>query len=672
MSDVIKQRIGVLIQQIEEHNYHYYVRDNPVIADVEYDKLMQELIKLENQYPELSIKNSPTKRVGAAPLEYFEPATHRVPMLSLGNVFSADELDAFVKRTKSKDQFSQSIQFVCEPKLDGLAISLLYEDGRLVRAATRGDGKTGEDVTANVRTIRQVPLRLRGDNTPKRLEVRGEIFMPIAGFESLNANAYSRGEKRFANPRNAAAGSIRQLDSAVTAKRPLAFYAYAVGELSDDSPSVNTHFDMLSLLTSWGFPISSEIELKDESRLMDYYSTILQKRLSLPFEIDGVVYKVNDFKLQKELGFVSRAPRWAVAHKFPAQERTTQVLDIEFQVGRTGAVTPVARLDPVEVGGVTVSNATLHNFDELERKDVRIHDTVVVRRAGDVIPEIVKVIFEKRDDAKVLRVNMPEHCPVCGSTITKSNDEAVARCTGGMSCKAQLLESIRHFVSRRAMNIDGLGQKIVEQLVENNLVSSVADLYSLRRDDLLALPRFATKSVDNLLASIEHSKQTTMARFIYALGIREVGEAMSHQLSIAFNHIDELISATEADLLDINEVGPIVAGRITHFFEQAYNRDIINQLLNAGVHWPDASNVKVKSVFNGLKVVLTGTLQSVSRDSAKNQLRTLGASVSGSVSKKTDLLIAGENAGSKLEKAQSLGVKVLTEAEWLTMMEESA
>lgn len=666
----IKQQIDQLREQLREHNYLYYVLDEPSIPDVEYDRLFQQLKQLETAHPELISSDSPTQRVGAQPLAAFQQVQHRIPMLSLDNVFNEEELIAFDRRIRERLNVEGEIQYVCEPKLDGLAVSLLYENGVLVQAATRGDGQTGEDITMNIRTIESIPLRLRGDDYPQILEVRGEVFMPKAGFNRLNEKAIERGEKTFANPRNAAAGSLRQLDSSITRQRPLDMYCYSVGYV-EGGDLADTHHGNLMRLKGWGMRVNPEIEVASgANELQSYHDRILAKRNALEYEIDGIVYKVNDLKLQRELGFVSRAPRWATAHKFPAQEELTTLLGVEFQVGRTGAITPVARLQPVFVGGVTVSNATLHNMDEVARMDVRIGDTVIVHRAGDVIPKVVKVVLERRpNDAEP--VLMPSVCPVCGSDITKAEGEAVARCSGGLFCQAQVKEAIKHFASRKAMDVDGLGDKLVEQMVDQGLIAHVSDLYRLKAEQLAAMERMGDKSAHNLITALENSKSTTLPRFLFALGIREVGEATALNLANYFGNLAALKQADADTLQQVPDVGPIVANHIAAFFQQDHNLEIIDALLAAGVHWQEQQAVDRDSLpLAGKTYVLTGTLTQMTRDEAKQYLLDLGAKVSGSVSKKSDAVVAGEKAGSKLSKAESLGVPVLDETAFIQLLQE--
>ena len=661
VSDAIRERVEALRQQINYHNYRYYVLDDPEIPDSEYDRLMRELQELERRYPELVTPDSPTQRVGAAPLEAFGEVRHRVPMLSLANAFDDDELREFDARVRKLLDTAGPVEYAAEPKLDGLAISLRYEAGRLVQGATRGDGYRGEDVTANVRTIDTIPLRLLGKRWPKVLEVRGEVFMPKSGFRRLNEEARRKGEKPFANPRNAAAGSLRQLDPRITAQRPLAFFAYGWGELSVERLA-DTHAESLLRLRDFGLPIAPQLEvLQGVEACLDYHRRLLQARDALDYDIDGVVFKVNDLDAQARLGYVSRAPRWAIAHKFPAEEALTRVRDVEWQVGRTGALTPVARLEPVQVGGVTVQNATLHNLDEIRKKDIHIGDTVYVRRAGDVIPEIVRVLPERRPpDARP--IELPERCPVCGSEVIKPEGEAIARCTGGLYCPAQRKESIRHFASRRAMDIEGLGEKLVEQLVDKGLVHDPADLYGLTKAQLVSLERMGEKSAQNLLDALERSKRTTLPRFLYALGIREVGEATALALARHFGTLEAIERADEEALQEVPDIGPIVAAHIAAFFRQEHNLEVIERLRRAGVHWPEftSSPSADEQPLAGKTFVLTGAL-SRPRDQVKAELQALGARVTGSVSRKTDYLVAGEEPGSKLDKAKALGVTILDE-----------
>ncbi len=660
-----ESKITELRRQLNEYSYRYHVLDDPIVPDAEYDRLLQELVNLENEYPELVTRDSPTQRVGERPLSEFSQVTHDIPMLSLENAFSNEELIAFDKRIRDRLD-SAEIQYAAEVKLDGLAISLLYQDGKLVRAATRGDGTTGEDVTANIRTIKSIPLALRLTGFPARLEVRGEVFMTKSGFEELNNRQQAEDEKLFANPRNAAAGSLRQLDPRITAARPLHFLAHGIGIVgSGEIPS--SHFDILQSMKTWGLPVSAETErVAGIEECIDFYRKISEKRARLPYEIDGIVFKVDDLKLQAELGFVSRAPRWAVACKFPPEEALTELLDIEVQVGRTGALTPVARLRPVRVGGVTVTNATLHNSDEVQRKDVRAGDTVVIRRAGDVIPEVVRVIAEKRPEASQ-PFRMPGQCPVCGSPAERVEGEAAIRCTGGLHCSAQAIQSIIHYASRTAMDITGLGEKLVEQLFNTGLVSNIADLYQLEHERVAALERMGDKSAENLLRAIETSKNTHFDKFLYALGIREVGETTARNLALHFQ-LDEIKKATQADLCQVRDIGPVVADNIVRFFRDEQNLSIIDQVLRSGVNWESGQNDDIADL-QGKTFVITGTLASLSRAKAKEKLIAKGAKVSASVSGKTDYLIAGENPGSKLDKARELSINIIDETELLEIID---
>lgn len=667
-----KQRAKTLREQIRHHNYRYHVLDDPEVPDAEYDRLMRELQALEAEFPALVSPDSPTQRVGDTPVASFGTVQHLLPMLSLGNAFSEDELQDFHRRVIERLDLSDdgdSLQYAAEPKLDGAAVSLLYEDGRLVRAATRGDGTTGEDITHNIRTIESVPLKLMGEGYPRSLEVRGEVFMPRAGFEAYNEKARAAGEKTFVNPRNAAAGSLRQLDPKLTAERPLDIYVYAVGHVEGgDLPEL--HSEILGRLQEWGLKVCPESRVVNGvAGCLEFYEDIGARRDRLAYDIDGVVYKVDNIRLQRELGFVSRAPRWAIAHKFPAQEELTVVKAVEFQVGRTGAMTPVARLEPVFVGGVTVSNATLHNMDELHRKDVRVGDTVIVRRAGDVIPEVAGVI-ESRRPSGTKKVALPDECPVCGSHVAREDGEAVARCTGGLICEAQRTEALKHFVSRRAMDIEGLGAKLIEQLVASDRLRTPADIFSLTVEELAALERMGEKSAANLVASIEKSKQTTLARFLFGLGIREVGEATAASLAAHYGQLANVVEASEEDLQTVDDVGPVVAARIRAFLDESHNVDVINALRNSGVTWPetDAKTISADGALQGKTFVLTGTLPTMTRDEAKDRIVALGGKVSGSVSGKTSYLVAGEKAGSKLAKAEKLDVPIIDEDELLELL----
>lgn len=670
MSDKkIQQRLNTLRNEINSHNYLYYVLDNPEIPDSEYDRLMNELTDLEHQHPELITSDSPTQRVGATPLDSFSEVQHEVPMLSLGNAFTDQDMEDFDRRIREGVE-SENIEYAAEPKLDGLAISLLYEKGILIRGATRGDGRTGEDVTLNIRTIDAIPLKLRGKDFPPVIEVRGEVVMPKAGFEKLNQQQLEKNEKPFVNPRNAAAGSLRQLDPKITATRPLSFYCYGIG-LIDGMSLPNKHSQIMEKLKSWGLRINPESKVVNGLKgCLAYYETLAMKRNDLPDEIDGIVYKVDDIEQQNIMGFVSRAPRWAIARKFPAQEEMTKLLAIDIQVGRTGALTPVARLEPVFVGGVTVSNATLHNQDEIDRLDARVGDSVIVRRAGDVIPQIVSVVKSKRD-GKPRRFHLPDTCPVCGSETARFDDEAVTFCTGGLYCEAQRKEAIKHFASRRAMNVDGLGDKLVEQLVDEGLIHTIADLYRLDVERLVQLDRMAEKSAKNLIDSLEHSKKTTLARFVFALGIHSIGETTAQTLANHFTTLDKIMNADEEILLAIPDVGPIVAENVMTFFKQAHNIEVVEQLISAGISWP---KIKTKSADEqplfGKTFVITGTLATMGRNDAKAALQELGAKVSGSVSKKSDYVVAGENPGSKATKAEELGITILDEKAFTELLKQ--
>ncbi len=660
------RRAAELRREIEYHNYRYYVLDAPVISDAEYDALMRELQALERRYPELVTPDSPTQRVGAPPRPDMGEVRHRVPMLSLDNAFSEEEVRDFDRRVRERLGVGR-VRYSCEPKFDGASVSLRYEEGVLVEAGTRGDGYRGEDVTPNVRTIRTVPLRLQGEGWPRVLEVRGEVVIPKDDFRRLNEERLARGEPPFANPRNAAAGSLRQLDPKVTAARPLAFFPWGFGELSE--PIAERHARALERLRGWGFRVTEHLEVADGiERCLEYYRRILALRDELPFEMDGVVYKVDDLAACERLGYTARAPRWAVAHKFPAEEATTVVEDIVASVGRTGIITPVAVLRPVRVSGVTVTRASLHNQDEVDRKDVRIGDTVIVRRAGEVIPEIVAVVKEKRPRG-ARRWRMPERCPVCGSQVVRLPGEAAHRCMGGLYCPAQRKGAILHFASRRAMDIDGLGEKLVDQLVEKGLVEDPADLYRLRKEDLVALERMGEKSAANLLAAIERSKSTTLARFLYALGIPQVGEATAQALAEHFGDLEAIMEATPERLEEVPDVGPVVARAIRSFFRERHNRDVIRRLLEAGVRWPRPRRRAAGAPLAGMTFVLTGALESMTREEAKAKLEALGARVAGSVSRRTSYVIVGEDPGSKLERARALGVPTLDERAFLELLE---
>ncbi|HIF9227349.1 TPA: NAD-dependent DNA ligase LigA [Photobacterium damselae] len=670
MSNELHQELLSLREQLDYHGYRYYVEDNPEVPDAEYDRLMQRLLTIESEHPEWVTIDSPSQRVGGVPLDGFTQVKHELPMLSLDNAFNDDELRAFQKRIQDRLNDASAIQYCCEPKLDGLAVSLLYENGVLVQAATRGDGTTGENITNNVRTIRSIPLKLQGNDWPTRIEVRGEVFMPKKGFEQLNQRALKKGEKTFANPRNAAAGSLRQLDSKVTATRPLSFYAYAVG-IVEDRELEGSQYDRLCQLKSWGFPMSPEIRRVDSiEEVIRYHQMIGEKRESLEYDIDGVVIKVDKVDTQLQLGFVARAPRWAIAYKFPAQEEMTLLNNVEFQVGRTGAITPVAKLEPVFVGGVTVSNATLHNADEIARLGVMVGDTVIIRRAGDVIPQIVSVV-ESRRPADASPVIFPTECPVCQSKIERIEGEAVARCTGGLFCQAQRKEALKHFVSRKALDVDGCGEKVIEQLVDREMVTTPADLFRLSAGVVTALDRMGPKSAQKLVDALGNAKETTLPRFIYSLGIREVGEATAANLAHYFETLEALMTASKEQLIEVPDVGEIVAAHIFNFFREEHNLAVVNDLRDVGIHWPDIEKVAddVELPFEGKTVVLTGSLSQLSRTEAKEALQKLGAKVTGSVSKKTDLVVAGEAAGSKLTKAQELGIEVWDEQQLIDFMQ---
>ena len=660
-----------LRNELNRHNRLYYVLDDPQITDQAYDQLFRRLQRLEADYPQLQTEDSPTQRVGSAPAAQFETVRHEVAMLSLDNAFNVDEMFAFEKRLRDKVLVDNEVlKYTAEPKLDGLAVSLLYEQGVLVRAATRGDGNRGENITANARTLSSIPLKLLGESFPRRLEVRGEVYIKHADFEALNGQQRKSGGKVFANPRNAAAGSLRLLDSRITASRRLTFCSYGLGIVEDYDLPVS-HFERMQLLRSFGFPISPYIEcIAGIQACIEYYQSILARRVDLAFEIDGVVFKLDDIEQQALAGFVSRAPRWAIAYKFPAQEVMTRLLDVDFQVGRTGALTPVARLEPVAVGGVMVSNATLHNMDEIIRKDVRIGDIVIVRRAGDVIPEVLAPVTEKRQDELVLP-KMPSHCPVCQSEVRRSEGQAAYRCTGGLVCDAQRKEAIKHFASRKAMDIDGLGDKLVEQMVDLDMIHSPADLYHLEISQLAGLERMAEKSANNLLLSLKASMETTLARFIFALGIREVGETTAESLAAHFGSIEDIQQADVETLQQVGDVGPVVAENVYQFFQQEKNLQIIDDLIRQGVHWPVSRQIVNSEALplTGYTYVITGTLEGLSRDQAAARLKALGAKVSGSVSSKTTAVIAGEKPGSKVAKADALGVQVLDQSGFEALLE---
>ncbi|WP_083001439.1 NAD-dependent DNA ligase LigA [Halomonas sp. GT] len=668
---ILLEEISQLRADLDDANYRYYVLDEPKLTDADYDRKLQRLQQLESEYPDLISPDSPTQRVGAAPAEGFPEIAHAIPMLSLDNAFSRDDITAFAERVAERLECqASSVEFSCEPKLDGAAVSLVYEQGVLVSGATRGDGRTGEGITSNLRTLRTVPLKLMGDSIPALLEVRGEVIMRHAGFEALNDRAREEGSKVFANPRNAAAGSLRQLDPRITATRPLEFHAYQVarvdmtnlGDGALSNSAMTTHSQQMEMLKAWGFRSSTELQTVNGPELVaDYCEQLGEKRDQLGYDIDGVVIKVNDLRHQRELGFVARAPRWAVAFKFPAQEEVTTLNDVEFQVGRTGAITPVARLEPVTVAGVTVSNATLHNADEITRLGVMIGDTVAIRRAGDVIPQVVRVDIDKRP-AQAREIIFPEQCPVCGSDIERLEGEAVARCSGGLYCAAQRKEALKHFASRKALDVDGLGEKLIEQLVDLDWVKTPADLFHLTAEQLQALPRMGEKSSTNLVDALNKAKHTTLARFIYALGIREVGEATAANLASHFGTLQTLQEADEVALEAVNDVGPIVAAHVHTFFRQPHNLETLEALLEAGITWQENEVTQGPTPLAGQTWVLTGSMDSMTRDEGKARLQALGAKVAGSVSKKTTCLVAGEAAGSKLTKAEQLGVEVIDEA----------
>ncbi len=666
----LRERLAALREQLHSHSYHYYVLNEATIPDAEYDRLFRELQEIEAAHPELQSSDSPSQRVGAPPLAAFSQVRHETPMLSLDNVFSEQELLEFDQRIKARLKDSSEFAYVCEPKLDGIAVSLLYVDGVLVRGATRGDGRVGEDITQNVKTISSIPLKLRGSGWPEELEVRGEIYMPRAGFARINEMARTTDGKVFVNPRNAAAGSLRQLDSRITATRPLEMSCYGIAQ-GDGDPWFNSHSEGLARLRDWGFLVSSELRVvMSIEGCVAYYQDLLARRDSLAYDIDGIVFKVDSLALQEKLGFVSRAPRWAIAHKFPAQEEITQLRDVEFQVGRTGAVTPVAKLEPVFVGGVTVSNASLHNFDEVARLGVMIGDFVIVRRAGDVIPQVVQVVLERRPTT-ALAIVAPEVCPICASGLERAPGEAVLRCTGGLVCGAQRKEAIKHFASRKALDIEGLGDKLVEQLVDAGLIETVADLFVLELEQLAGLERMGRKSAENVLAALEKARSTTLPRFLYSLGIREVGEATALNLAKHFGELPALLAATEEELIAVADVGPIVASHLHAFLSSDYNREVINLLIARGVHWPAARQEGGAQPLAGQTWVLTGNLESMTRGEAKEKLQALGAKVAGSVSAKTDCVAAGASAGSKLAKAEALGVAVINEQQLLQLFADN-
>jgi DNA ligase (NAD+) len=657
-------QIKELRKKLNDYNYRYYVLDEPTVTDAEYDRLFRELQALETKHPELITPDSPTQRIGSKPLSGFSEVKHKVAMLSLNNAFDETELKAFVERVKDRLKSSEPIEFVCEPKLDGLAVNLRYENGIFVQGSTRGDGYVGENITSNLRTIKSIPLQLRGANIPTVLEVRGEVYLPLAGFEAINDYARAHNEKTFVNPRNAAAGSLRQLDPTITAKRPLAIYCYGVGEIQGGTVG-SSHWEMLQHLKQWGLRVNEFIDKGfDLEACWSYYEAMKTRRDQLSYEIDGVVFKVNSFSLQETLGFVSRAPRFAIAQKFPAQEQMTTLLSVDFQVGRTGAITPVARLEPVFVGGARVSNATLHNMDEVERKDIHVGDTVIIRRAGDVIPEVVGVVLDRRPQ-DAAKIHLPKECPVCGSEIVRLESEAVARCIAGLFCPAQRKEAIKHFASRKAMNIEGLGDKLIEQLVDENIIHYVDYLYKLDNETLANLDRMGEKSASNIVEAIEKSKSTTLSKFLYALGIREVGESTANILANHFGSLEAFSAATEEQLLKVQDVGPIVVKNINAFFHEPHNGLMIASLREQGIHWKNIDVAeRIALPLVGKVFVLTGSLTQLTREDATEKLQALGAKVSGNVSKNTNYVVAGESAGSKLKKAEELNIPIKDE-DWL-------
>lgn len=670
-SQQIAEQIAQLSKQLQQYNHEYYVLDQPTVPDAEYDRVFKQLLQLEEAHPELKSNNSPTQKVGGQALDKFVQVAHEVPMLSLDNAMTEDEFVAFHKRVNDRLKTEQDLEFCCEPKLDGLAVSIIYENGQFVRAATRGDGAVGEDITENVRTIKSIPLALIGDNIPQRIEIRGEAFMLLDGFNAFNEQAKKNGTKPMVNPRNGAAGSLRQLDSKITASRPLSFYAYGIGVVSDDFTLADKHYDRLMQVKQLGLPVCPEITVATGIEgVLAFYQNISDKRDSLNYEIDGTVLKINDIATQQELGFVARAPRWAIAYKFPAQEELTKLNDVEFQVGRTGAITPVAKLEPVFVGGVTVSNATLHNAEEIERLEIKIGDTVVIRRAGDVIPQVVSVIKDRRPDT-AQEIVFPAECPVCSSNVEKPEDEAVTRCTAGLYCSAQRKEAIKHFASRKALDVDGLGDKIVEQLVDEKLILSPADLFSLTQEQVAGLERMGPKSASNLINALLAAKQTTLPKFLYSLGIREVGEATAANLANHFLTLEAIQQADVEALIEVDDVGDIVAKHVKRFFAESHNQEVIEALLEQGVTWAAIEKrSEQEQPLAGLTYVLTGSMSAMGRSDAKNVLVGLGAKVAGSVSAKTNFLIAGEKAGSKLTKAQDLGVEVLNEEQMLELFKQ--
>lgn len=664
----LRRRVEKLRADVERHNYRYHVLDDPEVPDAEYDRLIVALRKLEDQHPDLVTADSPTQRVGGAPIPGFSAVRHQIPMLSLDNAFARDDVIAFDRRVRERLESDQPVRYACEPKLDGLAVSLTYRKGSLAQAATRGDGSVGEDVTHSIRTIQSVPLRLTGRGWPTTLEVRGEVLMSLAGFKEMNRRAAEKGEKLFVNPRNAAAGSLRQLDPRLAAARPLEIFFYGSGVV-EGGKLPGFHSEMLAALRNWGLRTSPESRVvQGVEGALEYYDEIGRRRAKLRYQIDGVVYKVDSIEQQRKLGFVARAPRWSIAHKFPAEEEMTVVRAIEWQVGRTGALTPVARLEPVFVGGATISNATLHNIDELQRKDVRVGDTVILRRAGDVIPEVVRVIPEKRPD-RTSPVKLPSNCPVCGSEVEREEGEAIARCTGALVCPAQLKESLRHFASRRALDIEGLGNKLIDQLVDAGQVRNAADLYRLTTKVLADLDRMGEKSAANVIESLGHSKQTTLAKFLFALGIRDVGESTAEALAQHFRTLEALRASTVEQIQEVPDVGPVTAAHVHAFLAEARNAEVIDSLVRLGLNWPEirGSDAK-KGPLSGKSFVLTGKLTNMTREEAGDRIRQRGGTIVGSVSRNTDYVVVGDDAGSKLRKAQKLGIKILDEPQLLKLL----
>ena len=662
----IQGQIERLRREINEHNYRYHVLSQPIIPDSAYDELFHRLQELEKKYPKSIVPSSPTQRVGSELLNWFKPVHYEIPMLSLNNVFDKEGLETFDKRVRHRLKINKPLEYVCEPKMDGVALSLLYKDGTLIRSTTRGDGCIGENVTQNTRTIASVPLQLCGSNHPKLVEIRGEVLMPRDGFEKFNREAEKRGDKTFANPRNAASGSLRQLDPKITARRPLIFYGYLIGLLRGEYFPKN-HADLLEWFKQWGIPVVSEIKIVEDIKgCLDYYKYLIKIREKMLFDTDGIVVKVNSLKFQAALGCISRAPRWAIAYKFPAQKKMTVVKAIEFQVGRTGAITPVARLEPISVGGVTISNATLHNFDELYRKDIRVGDTVIVRRAGDVIPAVVRPILAKRPE-KTKLIQIPLYCPICHAKVIKPESKAVARCIGGLYCRAQLCGSIKHFVCRRAMDIDGLGDKLVKLFIQKKVIKNITSIYQLKKSTIVDLPGMGEKLVNNLLTAIEKSKKTTLPRFLYALGIRDVGNVTARTLACHFHDFNLLINASHDELQEVRNIGSVVAENIYTFFKQKHNVELINKLIQLGVYWPKKKTV-MKSKIIGKTFIITGTLKSLTRKEAEEKIEYSGGKINNKVSRNADYIIVGENYGTKYEKAKVYGVSIIDEEAFLKLL----